>query len=259
MFAARTTAPVQGQPPYKWGIESEGQCTWGTYYRCLEASLTACCWFDRQTNSGSYTNAKLWLQNYRDPWQVKGTDYIPVAGDVAVFDGEYGHVIFIERVNGKSCLISDWNRVAPLTYASDNWEWGTQLKGCGPLLGYLHFPFESVGVVDRNENVNQIQTTDDTLRIRNAPSLSGEIVGHVQIGYYNVLNQTENDGYTWYEIAKDRWCANITTNYLPAESTDIMAEIKKYFDMMETKVRTISEENTKLKGKLDNIRKEAQY
>lgn len=259
MFPVRTTAPVEGQQPYAWGVPSEKQCTWGAYYRCIEASLTPCCWWDRATQSGSYTNAKLWLENYRDPWEVKGTDYEPVAGDVAVFDGEYGHVIFIERVNGKTCLISDWNRVAPLTYASDNWEWGTRLKGCGDLLGYLHFPYESVNTVDRNENVNQIQTTDDSLRIRNKPSLSGEIVGHVQLGYYNVLSQTEADGYTWYEIAKNRWCANITTNYLPAESSDIMAEIKKYFDMMEAKVKTVSEENERFKKKLDKIKEEAQY
>lgn len=259
MFQVRTTAPVEGQQPYKWGVESQGQCTWGVYYRCIEAGFSPCCWWDRATKTGSYTNAKLWPQNFRDPWQVKGTDYEPMAGDVAVFDGEYGHVAFIERVNGKTCLISDWNRVAPLTYASDNWQWGTQLKGCGPLMCYLHFPYESVEPVGRNENVNQIQTTDEQLRIRNAPSLSGEIVGHVQLGYYNVISQTEGDGYTWYQIATNRWCANITTNYLPAESSDIVKEIKKYFDMMEMKVQTLSDETATLKSKLDKIQKEAQY
>lgn len=259
MFPVRTTAPIEGQEPYRWDIPSQGQCTWGAYYRCIEASFSPCCWFDRQTQSGSYTNAKLWLENYRDPWEVKGADYKPVAGDVAVFDGNYGHVIFIERVDGKTALISDWNRVAPLTYASDNWEWGTQLKGCGPLLGYLHYPYSSTEPVERNENVDQIQTTDETLRIRNKPSLSGEIVGHVQIGYYNVLRQEEADGYVWYEIAQNKWCANITTKYLPAQSSDVMGEIKKYFDMMEAKVKALSEENEKYRKKLDNIKEEAQY
>lgn len=253
MFAVRTTAPLRDNPYYKWGVESEGQCTWGVFYRCAECSFSPPCYWDRATKTGSYTNAKLWIENWREPWEVKGSDYKPVAGDIAVFDGEYGHVAFIERVDGKQCLISDWNRVAPLTYASDTWEYGTRLKGCGELIGYLHFPYETVETVDRNPNVNQIQTTDDSLRIRSLPSLSGEIVGHVQIGYYNVLSQRDADGYTWYEIAKDRWCANITVNYLPIADEDIIKELERYFNAMKQQITVLKDENTDLKKSFKEV------
>ena len=89
-------------------------------------------------------------------------------------------------------------------FDNDNWEFGSALAGCGPLLGYLHFPLNAVSPVARNEAVDQIETTDISLRIRTEPSLEGEVVGHVQLGYYNVSSKNEADGYTWYQIQKDR-------------------------------------------------------
>ena len=253
-FKIRTTAPEHGAQPYAWGVSSEGQCTWGAYYRAIEAGFTPPCWWDRDTKTGSYTNANLWLQNWRDPWEVKGPDYIPVAGDIAVFDGQYGHVIFIERVVGDTATISDWNRVAPLTYASDEWQLGKSPSGIGSLLGYLHYPGDPVLPVERNTEVDQIQTMDDTLRIRTAPSLNADVVGFVQLGYYNVLDQKDADGYTWYEIAKDRWCANITTIYLPAdEDEDIIRLIKEYSQRMQNKVKELTEENKDLKNTMKQI------
>lgn len=112
----------------------------------------------------------------------------------------------------------------------------------------------SVSPVERNTNVNQIQTTDEGLRIRTEPSLNGEIVGHVQIGYYNVLQTKEADGYTWYEIAKDRWCADISVVYL-AKQDDIIAQIQRYFDAMKNEVNKLTEENKSLKEKLKEIHK----
>ena len=250
MFNVRKTAPVPPQEPYKWGVESEGQCTWYAYYRPQEIGYTPPCYWDRKTKTGSYTNAKDWLKNYREPWEVKGPDYKPVAGDIAIFDGNCGHAIFIESNDG---LISEYNRIVKGGFDNDIWEFGTTLSGCGPLLGYLHFPIGSVNPVPRNEKVNQIETTDTSLRIRVQPSLEGEVVGFVQLGYYNVLSQTEADGYTWYQIDKDRWCANITTKYLPADDSDIMKEIEKYFNSMKSRMQEIDKENIDLKERLNKI------
>lgn len=237
MFKVRTTAPNKDNPYYYWGVPSEGQCTWGVYGRVKECGFVPCCWFDRSTQAGSYTNAKDWLENYRDPWEVKDASWKPVAGDVGVFTGNLGHVIFIERIEGNVALVSDWNRVAPLTYCSSKWNINEPFKGVGELLGYLHYPYNAVEPVERNENVDQIECTDDTLRIRTEPNLNGQIVGHVQIGFYNVLNRAESDGYTWYEIAKDRWCADITTKYLPKGDSDFVEEIRKWADNMVTTIK----------------------
>lgn len=250
MFKVRKTSPIPPEEPYNWNTQSKGQCTWYVYYRCLEVGFTPPCWWDRETKTGSYTNAKDWLKNYREPWEVKGPDYKPSAGDVAVFDGEYGHVIFIEKSDG---LISEYNRVVKNGFDNDNWEFGSALAGCGPLLGYLHFPLNAVSPVARNEAVDQIETTDISLRIRTEPSLEGETVGHVQLGYYNVSSKNEADGYTWYQIQKDRWVANITTIYLPADSKDILGQIEEYLNAMKTETQSLSDENVILKEKLRKI------
>lgn len=123
---------------------------------------------------------------------------------------------------------------------------------------------DTIMPVERNEDVNQIETTDATLRIRTGPSLSSSIVGHVEIGYYNVLSvepasvddkkwYKEKYGEElecWYEIANNRWCSNITTKFLPKKGeTDISEALKEI-------VATITElenENNRLKEGLRQI------
>ena len=235
------TSPVEvGTIPYAWGVPSVYQCTWYCYYRALECGLTAPTYWDRATKQGSYPNAKDWLDNFREPWEVKDTNWKPVAGDILVYtDESYGHVIFCES----DTITSEYRSGDPNSFR--NAKIGDYK---GDLIGVLHYPFESVLPVERNESVPQIETTDEQLRIRVAPSLEAEIVGHVQLGYYNVLQQTEADGYTWYQIAKDRWCANITTNYLPSDSSDIIAELEKYFDSMKSTIKTLTSERDQYKG-----------
>ena len=245
MFKTRTEPVPYGLEPYKWDIDSVYQCVWYVFYRCLECGFSPIEWWNRETKEGSYYHAKTWLKNYRDPWQVKGTDYVPVAGDVAVYDyGEYGHVVFLET----DTMTSEYRNGDPNSFR--NAKLG-DFKG--ELLGYLHFPYETINPVERNANVDQIETTDDTLRIRSEPSLNGQIVGHVQLGFYNVLNASENDGYTWYEIAKDRWCANITVNFLPS-SEDILKKIEEYFKNLKGEISTLTKENAELKKDIGDIK-----
>ena len=229
MWTPRTKPVEEGEKPFAWGVDSVFQCTWFCYYEALFHGLSAPCYWDRATKTGSYTNAKDWLENYREPWEVKDVNCTPKAGDILVYDGEYGHVIFMET----DVMTSEYRNGDPNSFR--NAKLG-DFKG--DLLGILHYPYEPLNPVERNENVAQIETTDDSLRIRTEPSLEAEIVGHVQIGYYNVLDSKENDGYTWYEIAKDRWCADITTKYLPGESSDFVKEIEKWANDMVTTIKT---------------------
>lgn len=121
----------------------------------------------------------------------------------------------------------------------------------------------SVSPVERNTNVDQIQTTNEGLRIRTAPSLSSEIVGHVQIGYYNVLSRkdatsedkAEVSGLTcWYEIAKNRWCGNVTTKYLPSyDDSEVIRQIEEAFSTLRSKITDLSDTNKKLKDGIKEI------
>lgn len=224
MFKPRTEPVPFGLVPYKWGIESVYQCTWYCYYRALEVGFSAPTYWDRATKTGSYTNAKEWLKEFRDPWiPITDPNYKPVQGDILVYDGEFGHAIFMET----DTMTSEYRN--GLENSFRNAKLGDYK---GVLLGVLHYPYSPVTCVERNENVPQIKTTDESLRIRLEPSLSGEIVGHVQLGYYNVLDLKEADGYIWYEISNDRWCANITVEYLPKVESDMVEQIRKWADMM---------------------------
>ena len=123
---------------------------------------------------------------------------------------------------------------------------------------------DTIDTVERNEDVNQILTTDTALRIRTAPSLSASIVGHVQIGYYNVLAIEEassadkkqykeahgEDLECWYEIGKDRWCGNVSTEFLPKKSSD---DISKAIEIIVKAAKELQEENNRYKEGLKNI------
>lgn len=244
MFKIRTTPVQVGTNPYEWNIPSTYQCTWYAYYRALEVGFSAPCWWDRATHTGSYTNAKEWLKNFRDPWEIKGLDYQAVAGDIVVYDGQYGHVQFMET----DTMFSQYSNGIANSFRNGKLEEYSGIK-----LGYLHYPLNAVLPVERNTSVNQIQTTDISLRIRTKPSLSGEIVGYVQKGFYNVLDSKEADGYIWYKLAKDRWCANVSTIYLPSEDTDIIKEIERYFNSMKDNVNMLKDENNDLKDKMKEI------
>lgn len=229
MFPPRTTPLTYGEQPWKWDIPSVYQCTWWCFWRFFQVHGIYPCYQNGETKTGSYNNANTWLENVREPVEAKGLDWTPVAGDIAVYDYDVdGHVLFFET----DTMTSEYRSGRP-----DSFRNATFGDFKGTLKGFLHCPYDPVLPVERNESVNQIQTTDTTLRIRVAPSLEAEIVGHVQLGYYNVLQTEEADGYTWYEISKDRWCANITTNYLPSDSSDFVKQIEEWANAMVTTVK----------------------
>lgn len=246
----RTTPVEVGTKPYNWNTQYVYECTWYCYGRCGEKSLPFPTWWDRATETGSYTHAKKWLENYRDPWIPMGKDYIPVENDIVVFDGEYGHVAFIEKVDNGVAILSQYKNGDPNSFSNYAWKIGTDYTG--NLLGYLHCPINIVPTVDRNPSVDQIETTDITLRVREKPSLDSLIVGHVQLGYYNVLDTEKSDGYTWYKIAPNKWCANLTVNFLSAED-DIIRKLEEYFNNMKAEVGNLKDENSSLKQDMNSI------
>ena len=134
--------------------------------------------------------------------------------------------------------------------------------GCQP--AYILSMPNTINPVERDEDVNQIRTTDDTLRIRTGPSLSASIVGHVEIGYYNVLaiekstaedkkwykQERGEDLDCWYEISKDRWCGNVTTEYLPKKGD---TDISEALQIITQTVTDLQNENNMLKDTLRQI------
>lgn len=99
--------------------------------------------------------------------------------------------------------------------------------------------------VERDTSKNQIQVIVTELNVRNKPTTSGTKLGYANIGFYNILNTSIANGYTWYEIEKDKWIASkeiAWTLYFPKEE---IIEEKKEDDVKQTETPQIStkEEN----------------
>lgn len=145
-WTPRSSAPTNGTPPYDWNVSK--QCTWYAYWRVQEGFNMSYppVWQSGSGSSGSgkYTHARYWLEHYRDPWipHDLGDGYVPVAGDIVVFTGTFGHCVVIEekQSNGKY-RVTDYN----LMGGSLNWgmmsdyQYGQRIAGTGNCIGCLHF------------------------------------------------------------------------------------------------------------------------
>lgn len=60
--------------------------------------------------------------------------------------------------------------------------------------------------VERNPKVDQIYVKAEELRARKEPNLKGTVLGYINIGYYDIQDKTEADGYIWYRV-QDMWIA----------------------------------------------------
>lgn len=57
-----------------------------------------------------------------------------------MFDGNYGHIVVVEKNEGNKVFISEYNRIIKEGFDNDYWEIGGKLSGCGPFKAYLHNP-----------------------------------------------------------------------------------------------------------------------
>lgn len=63
--------------------------------------------------------------------------------------------------------------------------------------------------VEKDSAIDQIEVALSFLNCRDIPSTKGNRLGFLSEGYYNVKEMTESEGYTWYRIGIDRWCAGV--------------------------------------------------
>lgn len=148
------------------------------------------------------------LDKYFD--EVPTTEMCP--GDVCIW--EYGHIALFDNWDGNKC-----------------WYFSQNPNPCQVMVinaGGLHafrLKEEKPKItpnVERNENINQVYVNVSELRVRTTPSLNGDILGFASIGYYNVLEQTEADNYTWFKIDNDNWIAYSPEweDYYPIQEDD---------------------------------------
>lgn len=179
-------------------------CTLYCYLRAFEA-CGATKPFPIAKNTLGFGNAKNWFEN--SPLE-KG--YEIRTGSIACFDGNYGHVAFVERkIDDTHALISEsqydddkslrnykyWNKKTVELIPGK-----ATLNGVGALQGFLYLPIDDIrtnsGIEIVEEMVNVRQTADGEITVRGC---------YCPMGFYSVLGTKEVNGYTWYKIDNKCW------------------------------------------------------
>jgi surface antigen len=109
-----------GYPYCNYALDG-GVDPWGMYYReCV--SYTAWRVYNAYGNMpywGGHGNANQWVNNAINAGIPTGST--PKVGSVGVsFGGYYGHVVWVEAVNGNTVFYSDYNRAGPGMYGENS-------------------------------------------------------------------------------------------------------------------------------------------
>lgn len=183
-------------------------CTMYAYLRSFEA-VNALKPFHIARKSTGFGNAKTW---YSESPLKKGAEIR--TGSIACFDGNYGHVAFVERkIDENHALISEsqydedkslrnykyWQkRVVELEVGK------ATLSGVGELQGFLYLDIDDIRT-SRNDR-EQIEILEDFVNVRTSPN--GDLLQkgcYAPMGIYNVLSKEQLNGYWWYQIDRKGW------------------------------------------------------
>ena len=125
-----------------------------------------------------------------------------------------------------------------------------EIKGAGGEPENVLYLATVVEPVEENGSVDQINVLSNEQNIRSSASKEDDpnIVGVARSGYYNVLSQTENDGYTWYEVKKGLFIAGVAGRvvFSPKQS-DPIRDLRKLLNDVENEFNNLTEENEKQK------------
>lgn len=182
-------------------------CTMYAYLRSFEA-VNASKPFPIARKTNGFGNAKTW---YQESPLKKGAEIR--TGSIACFDGNYGHVAFVERkIDENHALISEsqydedkslrnykyWQkRVVELEVGK------ATLSGVGELQGFLYLDIDDIRT-SRNDR-EQIEILEDFVNVRTSPN--GDLLCkgcYAPMGIYDVLNKEQVNGYWWYQVG-DGW------------------------------------------------------
>ena len=197
--------------------------------------------------SGGYGRAKNWFSETHLP---KG--YELKEGSIAVFDGNAGHVAFVEKkLSDTKAIISHSqydkdkslrnykyfeNREVDLIVGQ------ATISGVGKLKGFIYPNFTDKRV-ERDTSKEQFEVYEDYFNVRKSPNGESYDGCYCPIGIYNVLDKKETD-YTWVKIDKDCWVALMEGNrLLPKDDIDY----KALYEEAQAKLDKISEDIKKWK------------
>lgn len=202
--------------------------------------------------SGGFGHAKTWYDTTPLP---KGKTLKEGAG--IVFDGNYGHVAFVEEMIDNTHAIISQSQYDSNKSLRNYKYWETRevelvvgkatLSGIGKLIGFIYPEINDIRV-ERNKSKEQIEITESMVNVRTEPNGSVFSKGlYVPRGIYNVSNKRNVSGYEWYELEPNHWVreGEWLTHYAMEDTySDLYWEVVN--------------ENTELKERLSQIGKLAE-
>lgn len=247
MYLERLGVFADDNPYYQYG---------GEFYNCLYDNMLPNCTeycllrifeamevsspvqlFSNRSPLG-YPTAKDWIKYTLLPTG----DYIR-DGCGAVFNGNYGHVCFVERkIDDTHAIITEsqydankdlrnykyWNkRTVELQVGK------ATLSGVGELIGFIYPPIKDIRTTRQNKA--QIEILEEYVNVRTSANGSIKVDGcYCPMGIYDVLNQKEVDGWIWYKIDSKSWVREgdwlkyyPEENSLKEENEQLKADMKR--------------------------------
>ena len=206
----------------------------------------------RNRSAGSYPNAKNFFEDSILP---KGYDL--KEGSIAVFDGNFGHVAFVEQVIDKNHAIISQSQYSSNKSRRDYMYFEKReveltvgkatLSGIGKLIGFVYLPIKEIRV-SRDVKKEQILIKEEMVNVRIEPE--GDVFAkglYCPMGLFDVLDSKEVNGYVWYELEPNHWVREGGwSEYYPKE--DYNEELMKENE-------TLKELNRILTEKIDRIEK----
>ena len=192
-----------------------------------------------------YPKAKDWLKDTILPTGTELKD-----GCVAVFDGNYGHVAFVERKIDETHAIITESQYDDNKQGYDYWKtqknnkyWRKRtvelkvgkatLSGVGELIGFIYPEIKDIRTTRQNKP--QIEILEEYVNVRTSANGDIKNVGaYCPMGIYDVLNTKEVDGWVWYKIDSKSWVREgewlkyyPEENSLKEENEQLKADMKK--------------------------------
>lgn len=110
--------------------------------------------------------------------------------------------------------------------------------------------------VDKNNLVDQFEVKYANIsRVRTSHNEKADIIGLAIPGLYNIISLVEDGNYTWYEVEKDKWMADVpdTTTVILKENTEDINSLKNEISNLKQKIDRLTKENESLKREtIDN-------
>ncbi len=165
-----------------------------------------------------------------------------------------GHVMIVEEIRDNGDIVCSGSNYGGTRWYKQTYKKSTKysIGSKYAFQGFIYPPVEFsthvVTPVNRNALRDQIQVKITNLNCRTGAGTSNKRLGYCDVGYYNVMQTKENiNGYTWYEIEPDKWCAGVDgVTYLPKKTavTNYMVVFKKVSETQMKELQDIaSKEN----------------